>query len=303
MGKKVIIAGGSGMIGRALTAHLLKLDYEVEWLSHSGRTGPVPVHAWQPARGDLPAEVIRSADVIINLAGAGIADQRWTASRKEILRTSRIDGNVALAELLKVDSGRVQTYISSAAMGIYGDRGDRWCAEDDSVEGEDFLTHICVDWESAIQKVQAVGVRTVWFRISVVLSMEGGALPKIAGPMRYGLASYFGRGSQYYSWIHIDDLVRAFVHAMESGDMHGAYNVATQAPLPMKDWVRKLADSYPSSPMIVPVPAFGLRLAFGEMADVLLNSVRLDVNKLEETGFCWRFSNLLDAGQNLFFSE
>lgn len=301
MGKRIVIAGGSGMIGRALTTYLEESGHKVEWLSHSGSSGPVPVHAWDPAKGELPSKVIRSADVVVNLAGAGIADKRWTSSRKEVLRSSRIDGNVALAALLAEDAGQVKSFVSSAAMGIYGDRGDEWCKESDEIEGDDFLVQICKDWEESIRKVAAVGLRTVWFRISVVLSMEGGALPKIAGPMQYGIASYFGNGKQYYSWIHIHDLVRLFAQAIESEDMNGAYNAATPTPLMMKEWVKELVDVHPKSSWVVPVPAFGLRLALGEMADVLLNSVRLDIGKLEQSGFEFEYPNLVAAGKDLFY--
>ena len=287
------------MIGRALTTYLVEKGHAVEWLSHSGSSGPVPVHAWRPSEGKMPAAAIRTADVLINLAGAGIADQRWTSSRKEILRSSRTDGNHALARLLAEDKGQLTSYISSAAMGIYGDRGDQWCKEEDPMEGEGFLVDICKEWEASIQKVESVGLRTVWFRISVVLAREGGALPKIAGPMKYGVASYFGSGKQYYSWIHIDDIVRLFAYAMESDQMTGVYNAATDQPLPMKEWAKELAESHPKNPLLLPVPAFGMRLAFGEMADVLLNSVRLDVGKLKETGFHWTYPLLQEAGEDL----
>ncbi len=303
MSKKIIIAGGSGMIGRSLTTYLLERGHRVEWLSHSGSEGPVPVHSWNPSEKQVPNDVIRSANVIVNLAGAGIADKRWTSSRKRVLRSSRIDGNLALAQLLAQDRGRVESFISSAAMGIYGDRGDNWCKETDSIKGDDFLIEICSDWEDSIRKVESVGVRTVYFRISVVLSMKGGALPKIAGPMKFGVASYFGDGKQYYSWIHIHDMVRAFTKAIESSEMNGVYNAATKQPLPMKEWVKKLADSSSKSPWIAPVPEFGLRLAFGEMADVILNSVRLDVQKLEDTGFEWSFPDIATAGHHLFAQE
>ncbi len=298
--KRIIIAGGSGMIGRALTTYLLNLGHEVEWLSHSGSSGPVPVHAWNPSKGELPSSAIRSADVVVNLAGAGIADKRWTASRKEVLRSSRIDGNIALAQLLEEDAGRVKSFVSSAAMGIYGDRDQKWCKEEDDIEGNDFLVEICRGWEKSIRKVAAVGLRAVWLRISVVLSMEGGALPKIEGPMQYGVANYFGSGRQFYSWIHIRDLVRVFAQAIESEDMNGAYNAAAPKPLPMKEWINELVEVYPKSPWVVPVPAFALRIGLGEMADVLLNSVRLDIQKLEQTGFKFEYPTLAEAGKDLF---
>src|SRR6056297_23162 len=299
-GKRIIIAGGSGMIGSALTTYLLNRGHKVEWLSHSGSSGPVPVHAWNPAQGDLPSTAIRSADVIVNLAGAGIADKRWTTSRKEVLRSSRVDGNIALAQLLEEDAGKVKSFISSAAMGIYGNRGHDWCKEDDNIEGNDFLVEICRDWEKSIRKVASVGLRAVWLRISVVLSMEGGALPKIEGPMKYGVANYFGSGRQFYSWIHIQDVVRMFAYAIDSEDMNGAYNAAAPKPLPMNEWISELVEVYPKSPWIVPVPSFALRIGLGEMADVLLNSVRLDIQKLQQTGFTFEYPTLTEAGRELF---
>lgn len=299
MSKKVIIAGGSGMIGGVLTKLLLKNGYEVSWLSHSGSSGPVPVHAWAPEKGELPEREIRSSHYIINLAGAGIADQRWTERRKEIIRSSRVDGNRTIARLLKEDSGRVEAYLSSAAMGIYGDRGDDWCKETDRTPGEGFLVQVCRDWESAIGEVQSTGVRTVAFRISVVLSNTGGALPKMTAPMKLGVASYFGWGQQYYSWIHIDDVARLFHYAMES-NLSGIFNAAAPDPRKMKNWVSTMADQYPGKQLLLPAPAFGLRLVFGEMADVLLNSNRLDVSKIQKAGFEWKFSELEAAAKSLF---
>jgi uncharacterized protein (TIGR01777 family) len=299
MSKKVIIAGGSGMIGGVLTQLLLEKGYEVSWLSHSGSSGPVPVHSWAPGKGELPEKEIRSSHFIINLAGAGIADQRWTAKRKEIIRSSRVDGNRAIAQLLKEDSGVVEAYLSSAAMGIYGDRGDEWCKETDRTPGDRFLVQVCRDWESAIGEVQNTGVRTVALRISVVLSNEGGALPQMTAPMKMGIASYFGWGQQYYSWIHIDDVARLFHHALEN-NLSGIYNAAAPDSRKMKNWVRTLADKYPGRQIVLPAPSMGLRLVFGEMADVLLNSNRLDVSKIEKEGFEWRYPELEGAAAALF---
>lgn len=299
MSKKVIIAGGSGMIGRALTSHLIEKGHQVEWLSHSDSEGPVKVHSWNPSKDEIPAEVLRSAEVIVNLAGAGIADKRWTDSRKNVIRASRVDGNQAIAQVLDQNKGNVKAFISSAAMGIYGDRGSTWCKESDTIKGDDFLIQICKDWESSIQQVESTGVRTAYFRISVVLSLEGGALPKIVAPMKFGIASYFGDGKQYYSWIHIHDLVRIFAQTIESENMSGVYNAASDQPLQMKEWMQRLVESSSFSPIIIPAPKFGLRLALGEMADVLLNSVRLDVGKLKETGFEWKFPTISDVGQDL----
>lgn len=287
------------MIGRALTSHLIEKGHHVEWLSHSNSEGPVRVHSWNPATGDIPAEVLRSAEIIVNLAGAGIADKRWTESRKDILRASRVDGNKVIAQVLGQNMGNVKAFISSAAMGIYGDRGSKWCKESDTIEGDDFLIQICKDWESSIRQVEATGVRTAYFRISVVLSLKGGALPKIAGPMKFGIASYFGDGKQFYSWIHIHDLVRIFAQAIESEEVSGVYNAASDQPLQMKEWIEGLVEDSSFSPLILPVPKFGLRLAFGEMADVLLNSVRLDVGRLKEIGFEWKFPTISAAGQDL----
>jgi len=299
MSKNIIIAGGSGMIGRALTGLLINEGHNVSWLSHSGSEGPVPVHHWDPMEGVMPTTEIRSSDVLVNLAGAGIADGRWTSSRKKILRDSRVAGNRQLAKLLSEDKGDVKAYISSAAMGIYGDRGSDWCSEDDSIQGNDFLIEICKEWEESIGRVEKVGLRTVAFRISVVLSMEGGALPKIAGPMNFGVANYFGSGEQYYSWIHIDDLARMFLKAIHSDSMQGTYNAASPRSMKMRNWVKELASAHPRQPRVFGVPAFGLRLAFGEMADVLLNSVRLNVDKIENTGFKYEFPDVKSAGKDL----
>lgn len=291
----VLVAGGSGLIGSRLSQLLLDKGYEVLHLSRRPRPGgPFPVYQWDPALQTIDDEAVRRADYVINLAGAGIADKPWTNARKRLIVDSRVDSARLLLRTFERLGHRPGAYVSSAAIGYYGDRGDEWLDEN-SEPGGGFLPESCIAWENAIGALAKTGIRTVGIRAGIVLSTRGGAMGKMLLPFRFGGGAYFGDGSQWYSWIHIDDLCRMFISAIEDGSMQGFYNGVAPNPVSNKKLTEALKGALGKPALIVPAPAAILRLAMGEMADVVLHSTRASSKKIEAAGFEFLFPTLEKA--------
>ncbi|MBC7922331.1 MAG: TIGR01777 family protein [Ferruginibacter sp.] len=310
MPQHVLITGGSGLIGTRLTELLRQQGYSVAHLSrpNSNRSATptgVRVHEWDVAKGELDERALPEADYLIHLAGAGIADERWTESRKKEIIDSRVESTRLLARKLKA-AGRQSTahplkaFLSASAIGVYGaDTGGRILTES-SAPGRDFLADVTLRWEAAAEEVAQLGIRTVKMRTGIVLSEKGGALAKIAQPIRLGAGAALGSGRQILSWIHLDDLARLFIYAMEDETMRGAYNAVAPNPV-TNDQLTKLAADALGKPLWLPrVPAFALRLAFGEMAAVVLGGNHvLNGRVAKETDFTYRFTDAREALENL----
>jgi len=291
----ILLAGGTGLIGSRLSRLLQQQGHKVSLLSRrASHSGPVPVYEWDPDRGVIDHEAVRRADVVINLAGAGIADARWTDARKREIIDSRVNSARLLLDSFRHTGHTPQCYLSSAAIGYYGDRRDTILGEN-AAPGRGFLAESCVEWEKAVQEIASAGIRAVAFRIGIVLSTQGGALEKMLMPARLGAGTYFGDGSQWYSWIHIDDVCRLFLHAIEHPDMVGTYNAVAPNPTPNKAFAAALMQAMNRPQILIPAPAFALRFAMGEMADVVLNSSRVSSKKTEQTGFRFDFPELEPA--------
>lgn len=298
--KKILIAGGTGLIGSHLS-HLLKnRGYEVAHLSR--RANPdaeFPAYVWQPETGAFDKKAFDEADALINLAGAGIADKLWSKKRKQEIIESRTSGNDLIANYLRNGKHRIQTYISASAIGFYDDRGDALMTET-ATAGKGFLAQSTVAWEQAIAKVAATGVRTVALRTGVVLSPEGGALQKMLIPFMLRTGVYFGNGKQWTSWIHRDDLCNMFVWALENPQISGTFNAVAPHPLSNYDLTAAISTAKGGGYLLLPSPAFVLRLAMGEMADVVLGSTRVSSQKVENQGFVFRFPEAIAALKDLF---
>ncbi len=291
----VLIAGGSGLIGRRLSAILKEKGYEVLHLSRRRRTDAAyPTYQWDVAAQSIDPEAVERADYVINLAGAGIADRPWTSARKKLIVESRTASARLLLSAFRAQGHWPKAYIGIAAIGYYGSRADE-VLEENAPPGSGFLAESCVAWENAIAGLAASGIRTVAIRAGIVLSTRGGALEKIMMPFHFFVGSYFGDGSQWYSWIHIDDLCNMFVKAIEDEQMQGVYNGVAPQPVPNKELVEQLRQAMGKPALLAPVPAFALRLAMGEMAETILSSVRVSSRKIQEAGFAFRFPNLPEA--------
>lgn len=298
--KKILIAGGTGLIGAHLSRLLKNRGYEVAHLSRRANpNAEFPAYAWQPEAGKYDRKAFDDADALINLAGAGIADKLWSKKRKQEIIESRTSGNDLIANYLRSGKHKIQTYISASAIGFYDDRGDALMTET-ATAGKGFLAQSTVAWEQAIAKVAATGVRTVALRTGVVLSPEGGALQKMLIPFMLRTGVYFGNGKQWTSWIHRDDLCSIFLWALENPQISGTFNAVAPHPLSNYDLTAAISTAKGGGYLLLPTPAFALRLAMGEMADVVLGSTRVSSQKVENQGFVFRFPEAIAALKDLF---
>ncbi|MCC6128941.1 MAG: TIGR01777 family protein [Acidobacteria bacterium] len=291
---KVVLTGGSGFIGRALTAELLKKGHEVVIVSRNPVAGARP-GVTQESWGAV-ARALDGAGAIVNLAGEPVA-QRWTKAVKDRIRTSRLGALGRLAEGVRSASRRPSVLVSASAIGYYGDRGDETLTEE-SPAGSGFLPATCVEWEAAAARFPELGVRTAVVRIGLVLGREGGALAKMLPVFRLGGGGPLGNGQQWMSWIHLEDLVRLLIFPLENQAVQGSLNGTSPAPVRNREFTVELARAL-SRPAFLPAPAFGLRLVLGEMASVLLESQKVLPERTTQLGFEFRFQTLGPALSDL----
>jgi uncharacterized protein (TIGR01777 family) len=270
---KVVIAGGSGFLGRALVARLRAHHRDVVVLSRGGGNAPdgVRVVNWSPdgsADAAVWAEEIDGADAIVNLVGAGIADRRWTAARKRLLRDSRLLGTRSLVAAVRAARRRPTVFIQQSAIGIYGTAGDD-VFDERTPPGSDFLAGLCVEWEREAGPLSDLGCRVVCLRTGLVLSRAGGALSRMLPAFRLFAGGPIASGGQYMSWIHLDDWVSMVAWAIDTPSAVGAINATAPQPVPNAEFARALGRAL-HRPSWIPVPAVVLRLLFGEMAEALL---------------------------------
>jgi uncharacterized protein (TIGR01777 family) len=288
-----LISGGTGLVGTRLSEMLLENGCKLRILSRNGgknQTG-IQHYRWDPAAGEIPAEALAGAEAVINLAGAGVADARWTDSRKQEILESRISATQTLVKAMAESNPEIPL-VSASAVGFYGDCGDEMVKENHS-PANTFLAGVCKAWEKEALKHSG---RTVILRIGIVLSEKGGALPELSKTMPMGIAGWFNKKPLWYPWIHIDDLCRMIIHAAENPQCSGVYNATAPQPLPLKSLIEEIVKAGKFRAVSVPVPSFGLRLAMGEMSDMLLSSQRCDAGKIIKTGFQFSFP---DAGSAL----
>ncbi|MFN0037162.1 MAG: TIGR01777 family oxidoreductase [Saprospiraceae bacterium] len=294
----ILIAGGTGLIGSRL-AEMLRADgHLVRLLSRSPKGAGQ--FFWNTASGEIDAAALRDVDFVLNLAGAGIAEGRWTAARKKELVESRTQSAALLCREMERMTVRPKAYLSASAVGFYGNSGEAWVREDSPPADQSFMVECCQKWEAAADPIAALGVRTVKFRLGVVLAKEGGALAEIVKPLRFGLGAYFGDGQAWWPWVHRDDVCRAFLWAMENDRAEGVFNLCSPTPSRGKDLVKATAKAMRQPAVFLPAPAFVLRLIFGEMSAVILNSNRVSSEKIAHAGFEFKWPELRSALRDIF---
>ena len=287
----ILVSGVSGPIGAALQPSLNARGYKVTRLVRGVSSGQGQV-AWDPTQ-PLPPESVSGFEAVIHLAGETVVG-RWTEAKKSRILNSRVLGTRHLAEALAQAPQRPRVLISASAIGYYGDRGDEILHEA-SPSGNGFLPEVCRQWEAATQPATQAGIRTVQMRIGVVLSSVGGALPKMLLPFRLGVGGNMGSGHQWWSWIHVQDLVGAIHHILKSDLLQGPLNVVAPKPVTNAEFTRVLA-SVLSRPAIFPMPVFAARLVFGQMGEeVLLASQRVEPAKLIASGYPFHYVDLKKA--------
>ncbi|MFI6347047.1 TIGR01777 family oxidoreductase [Streptomyces sp. NPDC050560] len=289
---RVVIAGASGLIGSALTRSLTADGHEVVRLVRRPARGPDEVR-WDPARQWIDEAGLAGCDAVVNLAGAGIADHYWTKEYKQELRASRIGGTTALAEAVLRLGTPPKVFVVGAAIGYYGDTGDRAVTEDDPA-GDGFLAGLCVDWEAAAEPVAHVGIRTVCCRTGLVVAREGGAWKRLFRLFGAGLGGRVGDGRQYWSYISLHDEVAALRHVLDTGSLAGPVNLTAPRPRTNREITAAMGRVL-RRPTVLTAPAPLLRLALGDLAQDALGSQRVLPRRLVDSGFTFAFPDIEDA--------
>jgi len=291
---KVLISGGSGLVGTALTQALRAEGHTVSLLVRpGGDTSPGNIR-WDPVSSFVNVAAMEGVDAVVNLNGASIGGGRWTPERKKLLRSSRVDSTRVLEDALSRMKQKPGVFVSASAIGYYGDRGDEILTESSS-SGTDFLSLVTRDWEAEASRAESLGIRTVIARFGLILSAKGGALPRMLTPFKLGAGGRLGNGKQWMSWIALEDVIGALRAAAANEHLAGPVNVVAPNPVQNSEFTRVLA-SVLHRPAIFPAPAFALRLALGEMADaLLLSSQRVEPAQLSANRYAFKFENLEPA--------
>ena len=291
----VLITGGTGLIGSALAEMLVSKNYRVIVLSREPRENNAKISfaQWNPDKLEIDPVAISQADHIIHLAGAGVADKRWSKKRKEIIVNSRVNGGKTIVKALQELPNHVQTVVSASGEGWYGpDKKGQPPIRESDPPYNDFLGNTCVQWEKSIEPVTGIGKRLVILRTGIVLSNKGGAFPEFKKPFRGGVAAILGSGIQKISWIHIHDICRAYVVAIENQNFSGVYNAVAPEIVSNKDFMIRLAKARRKPYLPVHVPSFVLKTMLGEMSVEVLKSASVDSSKLRGSGFTFVYPTL-----------
>ncbi|HOY05114.1 MAG TPA: TIGR01777 family oxidoreductase [Saprospiraceae bacterium] len=293
-----LLAGGTGFIGTRLADMLLQQGHVVRLLTRQPKGAGQ--FAWDVEKGTIDRKALEGVDYVVNLAGAGIADKRWTEARKREIVDSRVKSTHMLAEAVKQSGHQPQAWVSASAIGYYGNSGEQKMHETDAPVDRSFMVDCCEQWEQAVDEIAALGIRTVKLRLGVVLEKGGGALDEFVKPLRFGLGTYFGNGQAWYSWIHRDDVCRAFIWALETPDVDGVFNLVAPYPIRNKALVKAIAHARRRPAVFLPVPSFALRLLFGEMSATILNSNLIASEKIEQAGFIFQYPDTDKALESIF---
>lgn len=299
---RIIITGGTGLIGKALANALLADGHQVIVLSRNPDKATNTPYGLQLEKWDGKStagwgHLVDGAGAIVNLAGEGIADGRWSAERKKLIRESRVHAGLAVQDAVKQATEKPKVVLQSSAVGYYGPTKDEMITEN-SPPGADFLSKVCFDWEASTVPLVQMGIRRPVLRTGVVLSTEGGAFPKMRLPFKFFAGGPIGSGKQWLPWIHLEDEVRAIQFLLNHESATGPFNLSAPTPVTNKEFGETLGKVM-ERPALAPAPAFVMKTIFGEMSTVLLDGQRAIPTRLEEAGFTFKFPTLEAALRDL----
>jgi uncharacterized protein (TIGR01777 family) len=298
---KILLVGGTGLIGSFLKNKLIEEGYSVNILSRR-KSKDSQTFLWNNDEEYIDLAAFKGVSGIINLTGANIAEGRWTEKRKEILYNSRILSTRLLFETIKKNKVALDFFINSSATGYYGTKKSTKILKEDNVSGADFLAKICLDWETEALRFNELNIRTIIIRTGIVLTKNKGAFEKIKLPIKFGILPIFGDGKQVFSWIHIDDLITVFMNSITNKNYIGPYNAVAPINNTYLEFNRKIAEVLDKKVIAIKIPTFMLRLIFGELTETLTNGNQIAVEKLSNNGFNFKFKDLNSALSNLLIN-
>ena len=299
---KILISGSHGLVGSALVDLLTSEGHEVARLVRDARASSTEIE-WRPEKGTIDKERLEERfDAVVHLAGENIAEGRWTNEKKRAIFESRVKGTTLLSETLAALRNPPPVFVSASAIGYYGDRGDEQLTEQ-SAPGTGFLADVCREWEKATAPAVEKGIRTIHARFGIILGAGGGALKQMLTPFRMGIGGRVGNGKQWMSWIALDDVVRAIRFTIHDNFVNGPVNFTSPFPVTNAEFTKTLG-SVLRRPTLFPIPAFGVRLAFGEMGDaLLLSSQKVEPAVLQGRGYSFQWPRLELALRRLLHRE
>lgn len=293
----VFVTGASGLVGGYLCPMLEQSGHKVTWLTRKQPSDPHE-RQWDPKAESLPREVLEGCDVLVHLAGEGIAEGRWNEAKKKRIRESRVHSTKLLAKALTEQEKTPTAFVVASAIGYYGDRGDEVLTEESNA-GSGFLADVCQEWEAAADPAREAGIRTAHIRTGLVLAKEGGALPSMLTPFKFGVGGVIGSGDQYWSWISIEDIARIFQFAVEDESVSGPVNGTAPQPVTNREFTKTLGKVI-SRPTVLPLPGFAAKIVLGEMAEALiLASSRVLPEQADKHEFKFSHPDLEQALQSL----
>lgn len=301
MDRRILIGGGSGLVGSRLTELLTQKGYQVRHLGRTAKEGAVRTFAWDVNKQTMDERAFEGVTAVINLAGANVNGRRWTAAYKKELVDSRIDSTKMIVDYLNNKSHSVKNFISGSAIGFYGfGDGSTWFRETD-LPSTDFMSQLVSGWEHEASKVNSKNIKVATVRTGIVLSQRGGALEEMARPIKLYVGAPLGSGKQIVSWVHIDDLCRIFIHILDN-DLSGPYNGVAPEPATNEAITKAIAKALHKPLWLPDIPGFVLKIILGEMANAVVNGSMVSADKIRSTGFEFQYPALEEAIGSIFHS-
>lgn len=297
---KILISGGTGLVGSALSQHLQKNNLEVAVLSRRSSIPQLRSFQWDYKKGYIDPEAMEFADVVVHLAGENISGSRWTVQQKKKIIDSRVKTGELLVDAISKAKNKPQKLISASAVGYYGAVTSEKIFKESDPPGNDFLGEVVNRWEKSVNEAKKFGLKLHKLRIGIVLSQNGGALEKMSGPVRLGLGSALGSGKQWMPWISLNDLVRSFSFLIDNEVDGEVFNAVAPDFVNNEDFMKTLAKAMDKPYFLPKVPAFTLKLALGEMADIVLEGSRVSSDKLIKAGFTFEDTELLSVLNGIY---